>query len=140
MIRALFDGQRLSGEGRFFRTDGAYLHTRPETADRRSTSRPSARRRPGSPAARATASGRWPTPRRCPESSTPTGGAAEDAGREPGEIVLQAGFSWAEDDDAALEGAASGRARSRTSSTRDDWHDPKAMHEHGRAAGLATRS
>lgn len=32
-------------------------------------------------------------------------GAAEDSGREPGEIVLQTGFSWGEDDDAALEGA-----------------------------------
>lgn len=33
-------------------------------------------------------------------------GAADDAGRGPGEIVLQAAFSWAPDEDeAALEGA-----------------------------------
>src|SRR5919112_1818409 len=31
--------------------------------------------------------------------------AAEDAGRQPGEIVLQAAFSWAPDDEAALAGA-----------------------------------
>jgi coenzyme F420-dependent glucose-6-phosphate dehydrogenase len=31
--------------------------------------------------------------------------ACDDAGKEPGEIILQGGFSWAEDDDAALEGA-----------------------------------
>jgi coenzyme F420-dependent glucose-6-phosphate dehydrogenase len=31
--------------------------------------------------------------------------AAEEAGREPGEVILQGLASWAEDDDAALEGA-----------------------------------
>ena len=31
--------------------------------------------------------------------------AAEQAGREPGEIILQGLASWAEDDEAALEGA-----------------------------------
>jgi coenzyme F420-dependent glucose-6-phosphate dehydrogenase len=31
--------------------------------------------------------------------------SAEDAGREPGEIIVQGMASWAEDDDAALDGA-----------------------------------
>ena len=58
-------------------------------------------------------------------------GAAEDAGREPGEIVLQAGFSWADDDDAALEGARVWKGAQPKEFYKDDWHDPKAMHEHG---------
>jgi coenzyme F420-dependent glucose-6-phosphate dehydrogenase len=33
--------------------------------------------------------------------------ACDDAGREPGEVILQTGMSWAEDDDDALEGATS---------------------------------
>ena len=44
-------------------------------------------------------------PETAPEVIDAYRGACEDAGREPGEIVLQTGFSWAEDDDAALEGA-----------------------------------
>jgi len=47
----------------------------------------------------------------------------EELGKEPGEIILQRGFSWAEDDDAAMEGArvwksacASSRGWSRPSS------------------------
>jgi alkanesulfonate monooxygenase SsuD/methylene tetrahydromethanopterin reductase-like flavin-dependent oxidoreductase (luciferase family) len=31
----------------------------------------------------------------------------DTAGREPGEVILQTGMSWAEDDDDALEGATS---------------------------------
>jgi hypothetical protein len=33
--------------------------------------------------------------------------ACDDAGKEPGEIVLQVQFSWAGDDDTALESAPS---------------------------------
>ena len=58
-------------------------------------------------------------------------GAAEDAGREAGEIVLQAAFSWAEDDDAALEGARVWKGAQPKEFYREDWHDPKAMYEHG---------
>ena len=41
----------------------------------------------------------------------------ESAGREPGEIILQAGFSWAADDDAALEGARVWKATMMTSTS-----------------------
>lgn len=57
--------------------------------------------------------------------------AAENAGREPGEIVLQAAFSWAPDDDAALEGARVWKGAQPKEFYREDWHDPKAMYEHG---------
>jgi coenzyme F420-dependent glucose-6-phosphate dehydrogenase len=58
-------------------------------------------------------------------------GAAEDAGRVPGEIVLQAAFSWAEDDDAALEGCRVWKGSQPREFYRDDWHDPAAMQEEG---------
>jgi coenzyme F420-dependent glucose-6-phosphate dehydrogenase len=54
--------------------------------------------------------------------------AASDAGREPGELVLQAQFSWAGDDDAALEGARVWKGAAPDEFYTDDWHDPAAMH------------
>jgi coenzyme F420-dependent glucose-6-phosphate dehydrogenase len=56
-------------------------------------------------------------------------GACEDAGHEPGEIIVQAGFSWAEDDDAALEGARVWKSTQIADYFTDDWHDPRAMYE-----------
>jgi coenzyme F420-dependent glucose-6-phosphate dehydrogenase len=57
--------------------------------------------------------------------------ACEDVGKEPGEIVLQAQFSWAEDDDAALEGARVWKGAQPEEFYTDDWHDPRRMYEEG---------
>jgi coenzyme F420-dependent glucose-6-phosphate dehydrogenase len=57
--------------------------------------------------------------------------ACEDAGKEPGEIILQGGFSWAEDDDDALEGARVWKGAQPLEHYRDDWHDPQAMYRNG---------
>src|SRR5204862_2324898 len=57
--------------------------------------------------------------------------AAEDAGREPGEILLQAGFSWADDDDAALEGARVRKGAQPDEFYSEDWHRPRDMYEEG---------
>jgi coenzyme F420-dependent glucose-6-phosphate dehydrogenase len=54
----------------------------------------------------------------------------EELGKPDGEIVLQTGFSWAEDDDAALEGARVWKATQPSEYFTDDWHDPKRMYEH----------
>jgi coenzyme F420-dependent glucose-6-phosphate dehydrogenase len=130
MIHALFDGERLSAKGKHFTTDGAYLHTHP------------GRRPPiyvsafGPRAARVAGrhgDGLWTLadPESVPELLDAYRGAADDAGREPGEIVLQAGFSWAEDDDAALEGARVWKGSQPKEFYKADWHDPKAMYEEG---------
>src|SRR5204863_63833 len=50
-----------------------------------------------------------------------------------GEIVLQAQFSWAADDDAALEGARVWKGAQPDEFYTDDWHDPRAMAEHAAA-------
>ena len=128
IIDQLLDGERLDHEGRFFRTKSAYLHTRGE-------------RRPpvyvsafGPDAARVAArlgDGLWTLadPESAPDLIDTYRGAREDAGREPGEIILQTGFSWAEDDDAALEGARVWKATQPPEYFTDDWHDPRAMYE-----------
>jgi coenzyme F420-dependent glucose-6-phosphate dehydrogenase len=130
LIRRLYEGERVDHAGRFFRTKQAYLHTR-------------AKRKPpiyvsafGSKAARV--AGRWgdglwtlADPEKAPEIVDAYRGAAEDAGREPGEILLQAGFSWAPDDDEALEGVRVWKGAQPDEFYRDDWHDPKAMYAEG---------
>jgi coenzyme F420-dependent glucose-6-phosphate dehydrogenase len=131
MIRALWDGQRLSADGAHFSTNGARIHTLPE------------RRRPPiyvsafGPQAAAVAGrlgdGLWSLadPEAVPEILDAYRGAAEDARREPGEVVLQAAFSWAADDDAAFEGARVWKAAQPKEFYKEDSHDPKAMQERG---------
>jgi coenzyme F420-dependent glucose-6-phosphate dehydrogenase len=131
IIRALFAGERLSRRGKHFATDGAYLHTRPEGDPPPiyvSAFGPRAARVAGR-----LGDGLWTLadPESVPGIIEAYRGAAEDAGREPGEIVLQAAFSWAPDDAAALEGARVWKGSQPKEFYRDDWHDPKAMYEHG---------
>jgi coenzyme F420-dependent glucose-6-phosphate dehydrogenase len=129
LIGRLLDGERVDHEGRFFRTNAAYLHTRGE-------------RRPpvyvsafGPRAAKVGArlgDGVWTLadPESAPEVIDSYHSGCEEAGKEPGEIILQTGFSWAEDDDAALEGARVWKAAMPEEYFTDDWHDPRAMYEH----------
>jgi coenzyme F420-dependent glucose-6-phosphate dehydrogenase len=130
MIHALYEGKRLTGKGEHFATDGAYLHTRPER-------RPPIYVSAFGPQAAAVA-GRWGDglwtlgdPESVPEIIDSYKSAAEDAGREPGEILLQLNFSWAEDDDAALEGARVWKGAQPEEFYSEDWHDPRAMYEEG---------
>src|SRR3954468_1742018 len=130
IIRRLFDGERLSYDGRHFETDEAILHTRPNR-------RPPIYVSAFGPKAAGVA-GRWgdglwtlADPETAPEVIDAYRSAAEDAGHEPGEIALQVGMSWAQDDDAALEGARVWKGAQPVEYYRDDWHDPQKMYEHG---------
>jgi coenzyme F420-dependent glucose-6-phosphate dehydrogenase len=130
LVLRLFDGERVDHSGRFFRTKGAYLYTRPESrppiyvaAFGRGAARLAGRYADGlltvaDPAALAKVKDAWLS-------------AADDAGREPGELVLQAGFSWAPDDDTALEQALIFKGAGPPEYYSDDWHDPKEMYERG---------
>jgi coenzyme F420-dependent glucose-6-phosphate dehydrogenase len=130
IINALLDGERIDHDGRFFRTKAAYLHTRGER-------RPPVYVSAFGPVAAAVAGrlgdGVWTMGD--PEMANPVieayRAACDDAGKEAGEIILQAGFSWAEDDDAALEGARVWKSTQVDDYFTDDWHDPKAMYERG---------
>ena len=70
-------------------------------------------------------------PENAPEVIDAYRGACDDAGKEPGEIILQTGFSFAEDDGAALEGARVWKGAQPEEYFTDDWHDPQAMYENG---------
>jgi coenzyme F420-dependent glucose-6-phosphate dehydrogenase len=128
IINRLLDGERLDHEGRFYRTKAAYLHTR---AERRPPLYVSAFGPQAAGVAARRADGLWTLadPEQAPGIIDAYRTACDDAGREPGEIILQAGFSWAEDDAAALEGARVWKATQIPDYFTDDWHDPRAMYE-----------
>jgi coenzyme F420-dependent glucose-6-phosphate dehydrogenase len=132
IIDRLLDGDRLDHRGRFFHTKAAYLHTRGE---RRPPVYVSAFGPDAAAVAGRLGDGVWTMGD--PEMANPVieayRAACGDAGREPGEIILQAGFSWAEDDDAALEGARVWKSTQIPDYFTHDWHDPRAMYERAEA-------
>jgi coenzyme F420-dependent glucose-6-phosphate dehydrogenase len=132
IIGRLFDGERLDHRGRFFRTTAAYLHTR---AERRPPIYVSAFGPKAAGVAARRGDGLWTLadPEQAPELIDAYRGACEDAGREPGEIILQAGFSWAAADAAALEAARVWKAAQPAEFFTDDWHEPRAMYEKAEA-------
>jgi coenzyme F420-dependent glucose-6-phosphate dehydrogenase len=130
LIHRLFAGERITERGKHFAADGAYLHTRPER-------RPPIYVSAFGPQAAAVA-GRWgdglwtlADPDSAPEIIDAYRSAATEAGKEPGEIVLQIGISWAPDDDQALEAVRRWKGAQPEEFYTDDWHDPRAMYEEG---------
>ena len=130
IIGRLLDGERLDHEGRFFAPRRAYLHTRGE---RRPPVYVSAFGPRAAGVAARHGDGLWTIadPESAPEIIDAYRSACDDAGRESGEIILQTGFSWAEDARRALEGARVWKATMPEEYFTDDWHDPRAMHENG---------
>jgi coenzyme F420-dependent glucose-6-phosphate dehydrogenase len=128
IIDRLLDGERVDHEGRFFQTKGAYLHTR-------GSERPPVYVSAFGPDAAGVAArfgdGLWTLadPESAPDLIEIYRSEREAAGKEPGEIILQAGFSWAGDDDSALEGARVWKATQPEEYFTDDWHDPRQMYE-----------
>jgi len=132
IIDRLLDGERLDHDGPFFRAKGAYLHTRgPE--------RPPIYVSAFGPDAAGVAArfgdGLWTLadPESAPDLIEVYRRECEAANKEPGEIILQTGFSWAKDDDEALEGARVWKATQLDEYFTDDWHDPKRMYEKAEA-------
>jgi coenzyme F420-dependent glucose-6-phosphate dehydrogenase len=128
IIARLLGGERVDHHGQFFRTRGAYLHTRGE---RRPPVYVSAFGPDAAAVAARCGDGLWTLadPDSAPDLIEAYRSACDDAGREPGEIILQTGFSWAEDDDTALEGARVWKATQPQEYFTDDWHEPRAMFE-----------
>lgn len=130
LIRRLWKGEQVDHDGEWFSTKSAVLHTLPEE-------QPPIYVSAFGPKAAAVAGkhgdGLWTLadPEMAPDMIEAYRAAASDAGREPGEIILQAQFSWATDEDAALEGARVWKGAQPDEFYTDDWHDPKAMYEHG---------
>jgi coenzyme F420-dependent glucose-6-phosphate dehydrogenase len=128
IIGRLLDGERVDHDGRYFRTKSAYLHTRPE---RRPPIYVSAFGPDAAAVAARLGDGMWTLadPESAPELIEAYRDACDEEGKQPGEIILQTGMSWAEEDDAALEGARVWKATQPQEYFTDDWHDPKAMYE-----------
>ena len=130
LIRRLWDGERVDHNGRFFRTKRAYLHTRPRRPPPLYVSafHPEAARVAGH-----FGDGLWTMgdPETAPKIIAEYKAGCEEAGREPGEVVLEAAFSWAEDDDQALAAARIWKGAQPDEFYTDDWFDPKAMYERG---------
>ena len=128
IIHRLLDGERLEHQGRFYRTKAAYLHTRGE---RRPPVYVSAFGPHAAGVAARLGDGVWTLadPDQAPGVIDAYRGACDDAGKEPGQIIVQTGFSWAEDDDAALEGARVWKSTQIPDYFTDDWHHPSAMYE-----------
>jgi coenzyme F420-dependent glucose-6-phosphate dehydrogenase len=130
IINSLFDGERVDHDGDHFSTKDAMLHTRPE---RRPPIYVSAFGPKAAAVAARRADGLWTLadPEMAPGVIDAYRSACDDAGKQAGEIVLQAQFSWAEDEDAALEGARVWKGAQPDEFYTDDWHHPEKMYEHG---------
>ena len=130
IINALLAGERVDHDGPHFRTKGALLHTRP---DRRPPIYVSAFGSKAAGVAARHGDGLWTLadPEMAPDVIDAYRSACDDAGREPGEIVLQVQFSWASDEESALEGARVWKGAQPDEFFTDDWHDPDAMYSHG---------
>jgi len=132
IIDRLLDGERLVHDGRFFRMKRAYLHTRgPE----RPPLYVSAFGPDAAQVAARFGDGLWTLadPESAPDLIEVYTRECEACDKEPGAIVLQTGFSWAPDDQAALAGARVWKATQPSEYFTDDWHDPQAMYEQAEA-------
>jgi coenzyme F420-dependent glucose-6-phosphate dehydrogenase len=127
IIRRLWNGETITQEGRFYTLRDARLHT---LAPRRPPIWVSAF---GEHAARV--AGRWgdgvwtlPDPQTTPAVIE---AFRDERGDDTGEVVFQALFSWAEDEDAAFESVRKWKGAQPLEHYRDDWHEPRKMYEHG---------
>ena len=116
IITRLLDGQTVDFDGEFFRTKRARLYLELE---RRPPVYLSAFNEQAAELAGRLADGVWTLadPRQVGPVVAAYRRGAEEAGREPGEIILQTLASWGLDDDTALDAARRGRAPSWTRTT-----------------------
>jgi coenzyme F420-dependent glucose-6-phosphate dehydrogenase len=104
IIRRLLDGETVDFDGRFFSATNARLYL---DVERRPPIYMSAFGPQAAEIAGRLADGVWTLadPQKAPAVIAAYRRAAEQAGREPGEVILQGMASWASDDAAAMAGA-----------------------------------
>jgi coenzyme F420-dependent glucose-6-phosphate dehydrogenase len=124
MIRALWRGETLDGNGEFFGAKEAKLHTLPAKPPPLYVS---AFHEGAAKVAAKHGDGLWTLGD--PDVAADVIDAYHDAGGE-GEIVLQALVSWAPTDDEAFESARVWKGAQPPEYYVDDWHEPRAMYEH----------
>jgi coenzyme F420-dependent glucose-6-phosphate dehydrogenase len=126
IVTRLLDGETVDFDGRFFRTKGAVLYSRPK---RRPPVYLSAFHEGAAELAGRLADGLWTLgdPQQAPGVIKAYRDACE---REPF-VLLQAVFSYAADDDAALEGAREWKGTQVDRHYTDDVHDPAEIARNG---------
>jgi len=131
IIVRLLDGETVDFEGSYFRARGARLYTNPE---RRPPVYMSAFGEQAAEIAGRLADGVWcmADPTTAPPVIAAYRRSAEQAGREPGEVILQGLFSWAESDEAALESAREWKATLVDEHYTDRIWDPAEIQANGR--------
>ena len=132
IIVRLLDGQTVDFRGRYFRTEGARLYLATER-------RPPVFMSAFGPAAAAIA-GRWADgvwtladPQKAPGVIGAYRRACEEASRPPGEVIVQGLMSWAETDEAALEGSREWKGTLVDEDYSADIHDPAEVGRRGEA-------
>jgi coenzyme F420-dependent glucose-6-phosphate dehydrogenase len=130
IITRLLNGETVSLEGRYFRTRDARLYL---DLERRPPVYMSAFGPEAAAIAGRLADGVWTLadPQKAPAVIAAYRRAAEEAGREPGEIILQGMASWAPDDDTALESAQEWKGTLVDENYTEPIHDPAEIAAHG---------
>ena len=130
IVTRLLDGDTVDFDGRFFRARRARLHYLPE---RRPPVYMSAFHEGAAEVAGRLADGIWTLgdPRQAGPVIQAYRRSCERHGRQPGEVILQTLFSWAEDDDAALEGAREWKGTMVDEHYTHDVADPREIHRRG---------
>jgi coenzyme F420-dependent glucose-6-phosphate dehydrogenase len=130
IITRLLAGETVDFDGRYFKAKGAVLYSRPE---RRVPVYLSAFHEGAAELAGRVADGIWTLgdPQTAPKLIKTYTQAVEDAGRAPGEIVIQGVFSYAASDDQALESAREWKGTMVDEHYTDDIHDPAQIYKDG---------
>ena len=137
IVTRLLDGQAVDFEGRYFRTKEARLYLQTE---RRPPVYMSAFGEQAAEIAGRLADGVWTLadPQKAPPVIAAYRRGAEGAGREPGEVILQGMVSWAESDEAALEGAREWKPTLVDEHYTDPVYDPAEIQANGREVSDTT--
>jgi len=130
IIVRLLDGETVDFEGRYFRAEKARLYLRTE---RRPPVYMSAFGPQAAEIAGRLADGIWTLadPQKAPPVIAAYRRGAEQAGREPGEIILQGMASWAPDDDTALASAREWKGTLVDENYTEPISDPAEVGAHG---------
>jgi len=130
IIKRLLDGETVDFEGRYFRTKAARLYL---DVKRRPPIYMSAFGPQAAEIAGRLGDGIWTLadPQTAPAVIAGYRRAAEAAGREPGEVILQGMASWGPDDDAALEGSREWKGTLVEENYTDPIFDPADVGKHG---------